>query len=227
MDFDNLNNIQTEYTEESFDIERFIDEMEISDEQKDNRKELAQELSLALMFLFALVREQMNYYGYIDYAILYNRFKGKFEPIVLKYARNDEYIQTYVDKASNDIINTTINRAALDTAIIVGAMQAEESNTDFWLSQERADIVAANEANTILNYEELQEAVDEGKTKKQWVTMHDRRVRHTHRQIDGKTIDIDEFFQVGDVQLMIPRDEVNDWTGGEETANCRCTLRFY
>lgn len=57
--------------------------------------------------------------------------------------------------------------------------------------------------------------------KKRWVTRHDSRVRHTHRQADGQTVPVNQPFQVGGVSLMFPgeRDAVYG-----EIVNCRCVL---
>lgn len=53
---------------------------------------------------------------------------------------------------------------------------------------------------------------------KTWVATLDSRTRHTHRMIDGETVDVDEPFSNG---LMFPADPDGD---PEEVYNCRCTL---
>lgn len=53
---------------------------------------------------------------------------------------------------------------------------------------------------------------------KQWMSTHDGRTRHSHRQIDGEIVGIDEEFSNG---LMFPADP---YGLPEEVYNCRCTL---
>jgi len=53
---------------------------------------------------------------------------------------------------------------------------------------------------------------------KQWMATHDGRTRHSHRDIDGETIPIEEEFGNG---LMFPADPDGP---PEEVYNCRCTL---
>lgn len=56
--------------------------------------------------------------------------------------------------------------------------------------------------------------------KKRWVTMHDNRVRDSHRAIDGETVDVDKPFSNG---LMYP----GDGSGNpSDYINCRCRIEF-
>ena len=62
-----------------------------------------------------------------------------------------------------------------------------------------------------------------GEVEKEWLTMHDRIVRPSHQDADGQTVLVNEPFQVGDSELMYPRDDSGSI---EEIANCRCQARF-
>ncbi len=56
--------------------------------------------------------------------------------------------------------------------------------------------------------------------KKKWITMHDNRVRASHRALDGETVDVDKPFSNG---LMYP----GDGSGSpSDYINCRCRLDF-
>ena len=54
--------------------------------------------------------------------------------------------------------------------------------------------------------------------KKQWVATLDGRTRHTHREIDGEIVGIDETFDNG---CQFPGDPLG---APGETFNCRCTM---
>lgn len=58
--------------------------------------------------------------------------------------------------------------------------------------------------------------------RKEWVTMHDDKVRETHRAVDGKTASLAGTFMVGGVSMHYPGEPVGNpdlWMG------CRCVLR--
>ena len=64
------------------------------------------------------------------------------------------------------------------------------------------------------------------KTRKTWLAVLDDRTRHTHRELDGQTVDLDEPFTVTDedgteYQIMFPGDPDAD---GSMVYNCRCTM---
>lgn len=59
------------------------------------------------------------------------------------------------------------------------------------------------------------------KIKKRWVATYDDRTRPEHADADGQTVDVDEPFIVGGVELMEPGDST---APTEMTINCRCTM---
>ena len=101
----------------------------------------------------------------------------------------------------------------------------KEAVSDYWLSINRAVNIAQNEANTFLNYSDFVNAKAQGYTKKTWHTMLDNKVRDTHEEIEGMTIGIDEYFQVGNSEMKFP----HDWElapDPKETINCRCAIDY-
>lgn len=54
---------------------------------------------------------------------------------------------------------------------------------------------------------------------KKWRTEHDERVRKSHRDADGQTVDLSSPFQVGGFYLMFPGDPLGP---ADEVINCRC-----
>lgn len=79
------------------------------------------------------------------------------------------------------------------------------------------------------NFEAYQQAVDSGKVaaqsvRKVWNSAHDNRVRHTHRELDGESVGLnDSFVSVSGARLRYPLDPTAPL---EETINCRCNLTY-
>lgn len=106
------------------------------------------------------------------------------------------------------------------------ANTSNASNISYWLSDKRAVFIAETEANSILNYSDYMFAKFEGKTKKQWLTMLDEKVRPTHLDVDSRTVDIDDFFIVGFSIMRFPHD-TEYGASAEEIINCRCSVRYF
>lgn len=203
---DELNSITTEY--EEVDIDTYFEPMDITEEQKEERKKAAEDLWWVLLLMFGLIKQSIED-GDLDYAFMYDTFKESYADVVEKYSRIDDYTTTYIDKFVQNTLDTTWNHIDF------------ENPDSYWTSNKRALGIAVNEANTILNYEDLQRAIDNGMNVKIWHTQKDNRVRPDHRLMEGQKVGILEFFSVGDSQLLFPRDEVN-CTNVRDIANCRC-----
>jgi Phage Mu protein F like protein len=61
--------------------------------------------------------------------------------------------------------------------------------------------------------------------RKTWWTAQDKRVRESHRDVHGVTVDFDKPFDVGDAQMMRPGDQ-SLGAGAEEVVNCRCAVLY-
>ena len=203
---DELNSITTEY--EEVDIDTYFEPMDITEEQKEERKKAAEDLWWVLLLMFGLIKQSIED-GDLDYAFMYDTFKESYADVVEKYSRIDDYTTTYIDKFVQNTLDTTWNHIDF------------ENPDSYWTSNKRALGIAVNEANTILNYEDLQRAIDNGMNVKIWHTQKDNRVRPDHRRLEGRKIGITAYFQVGDSQLLFPRDEVN-CINIKDIANCRC-----
>lgn len=64
-------------------------------------------------------------------------------------------------------------------------------------------------------------AVLEEQLDKVWVSTHDERTRHAHRDADGQRVPLDGVFQVGGVPLRFPGDPA---APAAQTVACRCTM---
>ena len=101
----------------------------------------------------------------------------------------------------------------------------EDGNGGYWLSYDRAEDIAKSEANTFLNYTDYVDAKELGYTKKRWLTMLDDKVRHTHSEVEGQTIGIDESFMVGDSLMRFPHD-LSSSPNPKEVIGCRCAVEY-
>ena len=181
--------------------EEFYDAMDITEEQKEKRKSVADKLFFVLLSLFVLVEETKDYY------VCEWFLKTNLTDIVINYGIYDSHSLNYINKFSEDYIKTTFGNEG-----------------EYWTSDDRAMIGALNEANSIVNYEELAEAIEAGYTQKTWHAELDRKTRNDHRNMNGKTIDIEDTFKFPDCEMLYPHDEENGTA--EQTANCRCSISF-
>lgn len=194
----------------SMPFEKFFGEMELTEEQRKNRIRAAELFEEMMLELFAMIDVYREYGIPIDTAVFVENLKDAYiERLAEITVVADLYIMGYVDKFSQSVIDTT-----------------EKYADDPWfLSEDRAVMIAENEANTVYGHDEFEDAIREGYTTKIWVTMKDKRVRDTHREVDEEEIPIDEPFVVGGSLLLYPKDETYD-PDPEETVNCRCSIRF-
>lgn len=190
----------------SFD--RYFGEMELSESQKKMRIEEANQFEEMMFFIFELV-SIMSDYQYINKEYLEQELKQRYLNIVEKYSGIDDYVEDYAKEFASLTIRVTL----------------ENLSDDYYKSEDRAILIAENEANSNINYFDMKQAVEEGKTKKRWKTQRDKKVRETHKQIDGQEIDIEDAFLVGDSLMRFPKD-IYYGASLEEIAGCRCVVEY-
>ena len=171
----------------------------------------------------------------------------------VKMTNTDSYSKSVIDKAfksASEIQDTTWRNIVsaplrtMDEINIIGRPKSQEKKEDIlvgyilggiaissllvgdnvkkWLGQTRANLIALNEANWKCNNEEFFDAKAKKKTKT-WHTALDEKVRMTHMALEGVTIGIDEYFDVGGYPALFP---LADTLPVHETANCRCTVEY-
>lgn len=92
----------------------------------------------------------------------------------------------------------------------------ETMNRDSAIRTARTALTGAENAG---RYDSLGKARDRGiDVQKEWVATMDGRTRHSHRMVDGETVDQDKKFSNG---LRYPGDPAGP---GREVYNCRCTM---
>jgi len=85
-----------------------------------------------------------------------------------------------------------------------------------------AELIATWVAGEILSVATIAAAKQDGEPfELEWVSMHDTKVRHTHRVADGQRIKPGDKFHIGDSEMRYPLDTsapIKEWI------NCRCTV---
>ena len=200
-----IDEINQPFSADTF-INTYFRPMRISEERKEKREDAAHSFNDTLLFLFALISAYQTY-G-VDWEVIEYQFRIEFEQAALRYSRNTPYLQAYIDEKTSDFIDTT---------------REQDLSDPYWLSDERAAMEAVNDANDVVGYEELQDAIDNGYRYKRWVTENDSRVRKSHRKMEGKTIPITEYFELDKGQMLYP----HDWNNcPDECFNCRCAAKY-
>lgn len=181
--------------------------MLISQLRKDMRLSAAKDIREVILLVYTLI-DTMQTYGEVDWNYVETQFRDEFGKVVVEHSRNNQDIQNFIDEKTEDFMRITRENLASDP---------------YWTSDERATMEAVNDANTVIGYEEWQEAMDDGMLYKVWVTENDSRVRPTHRKVDMVKIPIGDMFEVGDGVMRYP----HDWYyNPKECYNCRCALTF-
>lgn len=210
LSFDELNKLYEEEHDgdlRSMPFEQFFGEMDLSQEQKRKRIETAREVQT-----FIRIALMEMYYG------MYQGDYGEYDPS----ETISENYQSLLDKLGVPFTMMLQYRPGeLATEITLATMNHPDDS--YFFSEDRAMLIAENEANSIWNDAEFQDAILTGKTRKTWVAMKDKRTRETHRKVDGTTLRMDEYFSVGEAMLLYPRMSCEY---PEEVVNCRCTLTY-
>ena len=204
-EFDELNNPKSR----AIPYEQYFGEMELTEEQKEERIKASKRIEDMMLFLFSLL-SVMKEYSYENLEFVVSQVKNQYSDVLSVSMEMDEYLNGYVNDFSEQIVETTQNHM----------------DDEWYLSDERAMFVAENEANTTFNYLEYKKAIESGKKKKRWITMRDRHVRHTHQLVEGKTIGINDVFLVGDSEMFYPKDTTFG-ASAREIVNCRCSIKYF
>lgn len=219
--------------------------MDIPQQNKDKRIDIALDYCEIIIMLFLLIEEQ-KYERAECIAYLAERLKvrAERETDVDDLAYINEWSQSEAEKIvaetykqleesgeDEDIALEEEAESASSKESEKDTLKFEEYNVeipkkDFPLSNFRATMLSIQLATTVMNFDEYLQAIKDGKTRKVWITENDDVVRKTHQEVDGLDIPINNYFNVGNSLLLFPGDSVN---GAElkELINCRCWLECY
>ena len=209
LSFDEMNVLYDEDHERmSMDYDEYFGDMDLSEEQKEKRKESAEELEDVFKVLLALV-----FYLYMeeayDYTSAIMEAQEAYNEILAGANVSDYYVDIHVPNALNSIVSTMLNNP----------------ENPFNFSIDRAILIAENEANSMWNDAEYVEALRSGKKRKTWHTIIDKRTRDWHAEVNGQTKQITEPFVVSGELMQFPRDESLGASGGN-IVNCRCSASY-
>lgn len=223
LDFDELNKLDSKSKKkrypQSIPYKEFFGKMFISVEQMNKRIDLARDIESVMLYLFAywLLKAESD----IDLSEeeIKDKVKKELTSVVAKHTILDSYLEEHIAAVIDEVWNT------MDEHISEIEEDGEDAENSYWTSHDRAQLIAENEANSYYNYTEYLDAKSEGKRKKTWHTELDDRVRMTHTLVEGKTIDIDGLFLVGESKMRFPMD-TKYGAKPQETINCRCSCKY-
>jgi len=129
---------------------------------------------------------------------------------------------------TREVIVRVLSDAALSGASINEQVRALEANSE--LGAMRARRIARTETVTAANGAAVIQAKESGIDKnKIWLSVDDKRTRHSHRIVDDAKVHIDQPFNVNGTLMMQPgvRKQPNGLeVPAKEVVNCRCTVVF-
>lgn len=190
-------------------IEQYFDEMELTESQKNKRKEFAESMEEIMLFIFALFLA-MKEYGRINKQYIIQQLEIRYTGIISKYIDLDSYLEEYIREFSADTVEVTM----------------KNGDTAYFTSGDRAILIAENESHFTFSRNEYYEALKAGKKRKQWVDIRDNKERKTHREVGGMVLPITEPFVVGDSLMMYATDHTLN-AEAKEYINCRCSTRYF
>lgn len=216
---------ETEYVK-TFDFEKYFAVMDVTEEERAKRVELARNFSVLMLFFFANI-------GLADYArdhyyeMLEERCKAIAEGYTGKTdtAYLNDWARRFSVKTTDETIKHIKNPVNDDKMFDFEEWGIEIPQNEWWTSPLRAFLIAGGVASMICEYDDLIKAIESGYSLKTWKTEKDKRVRDTHRDAEGQTVSIFEPFSVGNSLLMFPGDDSLD-AEPEELVNCRCHAKY-
>ena len=234
--FDRINTIETETTTgtshelQSMPYEQYFGEMEfLTEEETEERIALAKDLEDAMMFLLFMVVSQsrFDYMAAISSAEVKEAFRQRTIDAISKHTEIDADMLSQINDFVDDVTDTTYEHLIILSRLMEEAQPDPEKvyAEEFYLSDDRARLLAEEEANSAFEYKDYTDAIMLGYATKTWVTMRDSAVRKTHRPMDDKTIPVDELFMVGDSFMRFPRDQKYN-AKLKEIIRCRCGVVY-
>lgn len=196
---DNINKLR------SIPYNKYFGEMQLNNQQKAERIALAEDIEDLMLVLFVLLPKYIDDIERLKESIYIDLIKTVSERVVV-----DETIDKHLKDTFSEIIDTTLKN---------------QNKNEYWLSQDRAMVIAENESNTVFNHSDYVTAIENGFTKKRWLTELDEKVRESHIVLESETIDIDDVFVVGNSLMKYPHDTSLS-PDLSEIIGCRCVCEY-
>lgn len=222
QNFDELNIIKRR----SMPYKQYFGDMELTPKQKKEREDLALILEDYIMLFFDLIQSGANETT-VRQEMTYELYKLLDEE---GYFETDEQLDKYIAETVKNTYQSTVDNLALYPNDVSEYDIEKDDTTNYWVSDDRAMFIAENESNTLFNSKDYKEAKEKGYTHKIWMAYPDNRVRPTHVDANGLKVPIGSYFEVGEAQMLYPRDVTSEFSTGaehpEETINCRCVCIY-
>lgn len=203
--FDEVDVLEQELAQRSIPYSQYFGEMELNDNEKEKREELARQFESIFLVTFALIKTMRYTEEYMT-----NYLNRYYLEIISNFSEPDDYLKHYSTEMSQKIAETTFRNI----------------DDKYFTSVDRAMYIAENEANTDMNYLQYVKAIRDGKTRKRWIDIKDKRERKTHLKVGGTILPIQEPFRVGESLMLFPKD-FSLAAEAEEIINCRCSIKYY
>lgn len=206
LSFDELNALVK--NERSMSFKKYFGEMNLPEEEKSKRIQMAEELEenfiVTMTLLFTMAQANK-----INYKLIRKQIEDSYLETLRKYTSVDKYLETYVKSFTYDVIDST----------------KTHKNEPYYYSLDRAKFMAENEVNTAINHARYMEAVNAGKTMKRWESIIDEVTRKDHIEANGEYIPIGQAFHVGDSWMLFPKDMSMN-PNPNQVINCRCSIIY-
>ena len=183
----------------------------LNQKQRADRIRLAERIGQGAVDVFNLILI-LSAYDSVDWESMKNQLENLMFIAVAGFMTITDDVGDHLRDMAVDIIDVTKKHIS-------------EGPDGYFTSEDRARGIGENISEQVWNDEDFRQAIENHKTRKEWVSMKDNRVRDTHAEADGQKRKITDPFVVGDSLLMYP----GDWTLGadaSELVGCRCGVRY-
>lgn len=208
LTFDEMNRLGIE--RRSVPYRDWFNKINLPRYQIDSRVETAGKVEDAVMDWFYFLVLMYADAGYFNTAIAANVLEQALLEAIPE-AQTSPYLRRWVQATAEEITDST----------------ARNWDDPYYLSQDRAAVIAENQSQTVNNYNEFEAAKGRGFRHKIWHGMMDSRERETHIESERQTVPIDEDFFVGENSyFIVPAVPSDKGADPEEYINCRCWATF-
>ena len=206
MSWDELNQLVGYKISEPYD--EYFDPMQISEEQKQKRIKMAEEIESVMADLLI----EMFYAEQYDTPVFDVAYRDAVQAYIAALAvlgiEPDDYLQNHAEEIIANVLEVL----------------SKHQDDPWFYSKDRAIALAEGESNSIWNYTEYEDAV-KNKRWKTWHTIMDGRERESHAEANGTRIPINDVFHLQGGDCYFPRDDSLGMSD-EEIISCRCSLSF-
>lgn len=219
------------------DPKLFFDELNVLQDEKDRRYDLAMNMKKELEQFFLLQLAEVLAGMFLVSVTSAEYREELFDLYILMILKADKDLVTdkevaakarrfadYIEDTTEKIYQNAIGNDRFELSRQMNVAMLEEDVPDVVskaLSPERALEISCNESNWIYNYIQHDNLVQSGQVTHTWLSQEDERVRPTHAEADGQTVPINTPFTVGGYLLMFPCDD-SLGAPAKEVVLCRC-----